>query len=153
MLFLEHIRKKPKTNYVTVGSPGAGRGVHYVEEEVLTLIEYMIRKNYKITVEEERHGAGLYIAFDDVVLLGHAPLAEMIDRSTSPRDIEAVDCQEALVMIERKYPDFPYVRAGTLKEGFLLLRDKIKEWEKYSREEQHHISYEISDIAEHMRTK
>lgn|GEM_PF-6656145 len=99
-------------------------------------IEVLVRKCFKLLVEEVRYGNGILLGLDYII--NGTELYDMIDAATSPGDTEAMNAYFALQDIANEYPEFLYVQAESLDEGLLLLEKRAELWnsiEEYRKDE------------------
>jgi hypothetical protein len=111
---------------------------------VFNNIEVLVRKCFKLLVEEERYGNGILLGLDYII--NGTELYDMIDAATSPGDMEAMNAYFALQDIANEYPEFLYVQADSLDEGFVLLEKRAELWnctEDSRKEEIHEKLHEI----------
>lgn len=93
---------------------------------MFTNIEVLVRTCFKLVVEEVRYGNGIFLGLDYCV--NGTELYDMIDAATSSGDRDAMNAYFALQDIAYKYPEFLYVQAESLDQGFLLLEKKAELW-------------------------
>jgi len=103
------------------------------------LIEYTANA---LIVEAEQYGNNLLMGIEFVINC-KAPIRELINRATSPSDMDAMDALDHLCDFSEKYPAFMFVHATCLEEGLMKLEEKATLWLNLNDSEKNEMIHEL----------